>query len=126
MMFKRLTTGLLALLFLMVSSELHELFRFGSLYSHYQEHLRSDSQLDFWSFINEHYFDETAQTKDTDHDKLPFAGSGHFGFTPIVEKLNIICWDFTPAEKYTGKLPPQDVSMFAFSVSPDIWQPPKA
>ena len=123
---KRLATGILALSFLLVSSEFHELLRFQSLYSHYQEHKQANQDLDFWSFIGQHYFDTKAQTDESKHENLPFSGSGHFIFTPIVERFEIICWDFTPAEKNTTKLSPQDVSMVASKVFPDIWQPPKA
>lgn len=114
------------MLFVLVSSEFHELLRFHSLYNHYQEHKQANQSLDFWSFIGQHYFDAKAHSDDSEHGKLPFTGSGHFAFTPIFEKLHIISWDFTPAEMQNSKLPPQDVSMFALKVYPDIWQPPKA
>ncbi len=76
---KKITLVILSLLFLISSTELHELIRLPFLVAHYKQHRVHDRDLSFIDFLKLHYSgDHPADQDDNDDNELPFKSKDSF------------------------------------------------
>lgn len=72
-MYRVFTSGIIAFIFLLSGTEVHQLFRITKLISHYNHHREENPHMDIWEFLRLHYSDEHPGDNDEQEDeKLPF------------------------------------------------------
>ena len=98
---KRVLAYLLMLLVLGETTSLNQLIKVPVLYTHFLEHNEHDPSVDFYTFLEWHYWgdDETDQDDDTDM-QLPFKKFEHQSLTFLYNfsskvVLQNICWPVT-------------------------------
>jgi len=124
---KKIISIIVLFAFLITSTELHEMFKLGSLFDHYLEHKESDQSINFIEFIRLHYSNDKHADKHKDHN-LPF--KQHQDFSHIVQLLKInfskkISTEFILFQSFKKSfvLKNEDKNSSLFKAS--IWQPPK-
>ncbi len=125
---KKLVSILFLSIYLISTTELHQLSKLPLLIEHFGEHKQKNSALTFLDFLNIHYSGETK--KDADHEKdmqLPFKSHDGCATTFIVANVpptisNIVLKEFSESIISFSSLEDCCVSSSYLS---SIWQPPK-
>ena len=116
-------------IYLISTTELHQLAKLPILIAHFGEHKQQNNQLTFLDFLNIHYSGETK--KDADHEKdmnLPF--KSHDGcvasfFAAYIPPAfsNFVLKEFPENKKIFNSK--EDIFLGSNYLS-NIWQPPKS
>ncbi len=125
---KKLIAILFLSIYLISTTELHQLAKLPLLIEHFAEHKQQNNQLSFLEFLNIHYSGETKT--DADHEKdmqLPFKSHDgcitNFIAANIPPTLsNLVLKDFP--ENINSFSPLEDCILSSNYLS-NIWQPPK-
>ena len=115
-------------LYLISTTELHQLLKFPVLVEHFYEHQQKEKNITLWKFLCIHYINETVKDADYDKDsKLPFKtldncnSSNHITLLPeqkfCFNTVILISLDKVIIKYYSR------FTNFTFLKS--IWQPPK-
>ncbi len=125
---KKLVSILFLSIYLISTTELHQLSKLPLLIEHFGEHKKKNSELTFLDFLNIHYSGETK--KDADHEKdmqLPFKSHDGCATTFIAANVpptlsNLVLKEFSESIISFSSL--EDCYLSSSYLS-SIWQPPK-
>lgn len=115
---------LIAMAYLLVATEVHELFRLPVLFSHYTEHAGESPGLGFWEFIGKHYLEQEPHSGD--HEDLPFSGQHLPAFPFVTDQCHPAMPVIAAVMLHEDLLVPHPVMSSGILVPSDIWQPPRA
>lgn len=124
---KRLAGILFIVIHLFTFAEFQNLLKLPVLFEHFSEHKKSDSEMDFWSFIKLHYFEPLTYDHDYERDRqLPFQSTTALLITSVTMcECQMISFEVTPViEVDNNYYLSNDNAKPQFS-SFDIFQPPR-
>ena len=123
---RRFAIGMLALAYMLVSSEMHELLRLPVLIAHYAEHTGENPSLGFLEFVGDHYLGQDENNAGTDHESLPFHDAGHHMIPLLSDKWHADAPVLTVSLPEATACFPPAIQNPAMGAGTDIWQPPRA
>ena len=123
----------LLVLYLLGTTELHELLRLPLLVEHFMEHRRADNQMSFFDFMNLHYAQGVVQDEDYEKDKrLPFKTHDFCSNSPLSHPFHEVVVVTQPSSPYLfpniKRLTPHghyDAVFYSSNYLDNIWQPPQ-
>ncbi len=102
-----------------------EFFKVGNLLDHYQLHQERNAQSTIWNFIQEHYFEKTAN-HETEHQEMPFKmNSTGFASVFVHEKSEFKVEISHFSETESLQKPYSCISNYNFHKINSIWNPPR-
>lgn len=113
--------------YLFSATEIHQLLKAPALFEHFAEHQSKNKSLTFWSFLYQHYKNNS---KDADYDKdmkLPFKTSDNCSQNILITllsntKIEINFFDFKSISKPISGF---YKTFFSSNYLDAIWQPPQ-
>jgi hypothetical protein len=125
---KKLLTILFLSVYLISTTELHQLMKLPMVFIHFSEHKKLDSQITFLQFLDMHYMHGSPKDKDYQEDmKLPFKTDHNCVSTVFAAYIH--------QKKYTLTNKSTDISQIGIpllknqfilsSFTTCIWQPPQ-
>lgn len=128
MVLKKFTAIALFSVYLLSTTELHQLVKLPVLIEHFIEHRQENKNITLWGFLYMHYAQSDDKDGDYDKDmKLPFkahdcaAGLPIAGFTPQVFVTTIL----KPTRGIRTHFPVYQEAWKPSAYLSTIWQPPK-
>lgn len=121
----KLVLGFLLCIYVISSTQLVELAKLPSLYSHYLEHKKENHFLCFAEFISQHYSAKTDHS-DHSHSNLPFKSCKENTVVSIQMPLNEFSIEVSQSVcEVSETLNFFYKSRYTFQYLSAIWQPPK-
>ena len=125
---KKLVAILFLSIYLISTTELHQLAKIPLLIEHFEEHQQQNNQLTFFDFLNLHYSGE--EKIDADHEKdmkLPFKSHDGCISTFIAANIppsfsNLVLKEFSES---ILSFPSREDCFLSSNYLSSIWQPPK-
>jgi hypothetical protein len=124
---KKIAAILFVTVYLLSTTEAHQLFKLPVIFEHYKEHMQENSQISFLEFLDLHYMHGSPRDKDYERDmQLPFKTQDDClsispAFVPLFVQHSV------PAPELINTRPsfvlPQQVLLSSYLAN--IWQPPK-
>jgi hypothetical protein len=125
---KRIIASTFLSLYLISTTELHQLLKFPALVEHFSEHQQKDKTITLWKFLCIHYANGSVKDADYDKDsKLPFKtldncnNSNHIILLPE-QKFCFTTISLPSEKKVISKYYPRFTNATFLK---SIWQPPK-
>jgi hypothetical protein len=119
---------LLLSVYLISSTELHQLIKLPTLVEHFIEHKKENNNLSLWSFLYMHYASEHGTKSDNEHDsKLPFkshseCSSQVLTITPLPHHPDFIKPVFSEKKDFLM----YNENFLSSAHLSSVWQPPKS
>jgi hypothetical protein len=124
---KRVAGILFIIIHLFTFAEFQNLLKLPVLFEHFSEHRKDDSEMNFWSFINLHYFEPLTYDQDYERDRqLPFQGTTPLFIISVnLCECQLISFEVTPVLEVDN-----NYYLFNDNAKPqfssfDIFQPPR-
>lgn len=119
----KIIIGLL-FIYLLSSTEVHELLRLPLLFHHYTEHKEQVADITFWEFLVMHY--ETDVPHDDTDTRLPFKASHQSPASTVLAVTSQRITLTIPMPFHVKQAVPFDHSAPVTSYLEEIFQPPRA
>ena len=126
---KKITAIFFFTVYLLSTTEAHQLLKLPVIFEHYSEHKQEDKNITALEFLAIHYLHGSPKDKDYDKDmQLPFKTSGDCissvspAFVPLIMQHSVL----EPIEISTKKIFFQKDQFILSSYLANIWQPPKS
>ena len=126
---KKITAIFFAALYLLSTTEAHQLLKLPVIFEHFREHKNEDHSISLLRFLDIHYMHGSPRDKDYDRDmQLPFktADDCIACFAPVFEPVLVQHEIPVPVQQAPPKLALQGSRRIRSSYSASIWQPPKS
>jgi hypothetical protein len=111
--------------FMMVHTELHELFTVPALVVHYINHKKENPKENILNFLSEHYSTESDHSHSEEHKKLPFKHAKIVNGTllTVIQSFNLVFMYHITRKMLVFIIHKADLP--DLMLSKGIWQPPK-